>query len=88
VNRHQHRAGAGLAVAGATLALLRRPALWGAAARLLPPGWWRRWPPRPWPPGDYLRFRLQTMYGDDARLNAADLISYLEWCRRMGQSAR
>jgi hypothetical protein len=49
----------------AALALLARPTLWPTAARLAPPGWWRRWPPRPLPPAEYVRFRTQTMYGDD-----------------------
>jgi len=70
-------------------ALLRRPRLWSSALRLVPPRWWRRWPPVPWPPRPYVRFRLQTMYGDDGgRLDPADLIAYLEWCRRMRPPAR
>jgi hypothetical protein len=67
-------------------ALVRRPGLWGVAAtqtlRLAPPGWWRRWPPIPGPDPDYLRFRLQTAYGDPARgPEPADVLAYLEWCR-------
>jgi hypothetical protein len=72
----------------ALVALAVRPRLWSAAARLVPPGWWRRWPPRPLPPPDYLRFRAQTMYGDDGRFDPADLVTYLEWCRRIGRKAR
>jgi hypothetical protein len=75
-------------VARAVAAVLARPMLWPSAARLMPPGWWRRWPPRPWPPSEYLHFRHETMYGPDGGLDAADLIRYLEWCRRMGHSAR
>jgi hypothetical protein len=70
------------------LALAARPALWPTAARLVPPAWWRRWRPSPLPPADYLRFRTQTMYGDDGPLIPGDLIAYLEWCRRMGHRAR
>jgi hypothetical protein len=70
------------------LAVLARPGLWSSAARQAPPGWWRRWPPRPFPPADYVHFRSETMYGDTGRLSAHDLIAYLEWCRRMGASAR
>ena len=65
-----------------------RPWLWPSLARLAPPGWWRRWPPTPFPPADYIRFRTQTMYGDDGRVDPADLITYLEWCRRLGRPAR
>jgi hypothetical protein len=77
------------AVMRAALALLARPTLWPTAARLAPPGWWRRWPPRPLPPAEYVRFRTQTMYGDDGgRLAGDDLVAYLEWCRRMRYRAR
>jgi len=70
----------------AVSALAVRPRLWGVAAvqagRLARPGWWRRWPPIPVPDPDYLRFRLQTAYGDPDRPPAPeDVISYLEWCR-------
>lgn len=79
------RAGLGRAL----LRLAARPGLWPAAARLVPPRWWRRHPPSPIPPRDYLRFRTQTMYGDSsARVDADDLIAYLEWCRRMRDPAR
>jgi len=80
-------------VAAALAGVLSRPRLWPAAATLVPPGWWRTWPPLPFPAGEYLRFRLETMYGDPdpgerGRFRAADLIEYLEWCRRMGVLAR
>jgi len=70
----------------AALAVARRPSLWVTAFRqvvvLARPGWWRRWPPVPAPDRDYLRFRLQTAYGDPDRLPApADVVSYLHWCR-------
>jgi len=71
----------------AALAVARRPALWGVAVRqtvrLAAPGWWRRWPPVPAPDPAYLRFRLQTAFGDPAAAPApADVVAYLEWCRR------
>lgn len=80
-------------VAAAAISLLARPWLWRAAAGLVPPGWWRRWPPLPVPSRAYLRFRLETMYGETTNgeavgFRAADLIQYLEWCRRMGVLAR
>ena len=49
---------------------------------LAPRGWWRRWPPVPSPDPDYLRFRLQTMYGDpEHEPEPEDLVTYLKWCR-------
>jgi hypothetical protein len=76
------------AVIRAGLALAVRPALWGTAARqlmvLAAPGWWRRWPPRPWPDEDYLRFRLLTAYGDPEQPPAAtDVVAWLRWCKQM-----
>ena len=66
-------------------AVLRRPWLWGVALRqllvLAVPGWWRRWPPVPRPDPAYLRFRLQTAYGDDRPPAPGDVVTYLHWCR-------
>ncbi|MDP9006270.1 MAG: hypothetical protein M3N15_05065 [Actinomycetota bacterium] len=64
-----------------------RPWLWTTAAaqlvRLAPSRWWRRWPPLPRPDPAYLRFRLQTAYGDPEHDPAPDdVVAYLEWCRR------
>ena len=72
----------------AVAALLRRPDLWLVAARLVPAGWWRSWPPRPFPPAEYRRFRTETMYGPGGQLDGADLVQYLEWCRAMRRRAR
>lgn len=77
----------------AFLAVVRRPDLWGIAVvqtlRLAPTGWWRRWPPLPLPDPAYLRFRLQTQYGDPEREpEPADLLTYLHWCRGYGKAAR
>ena len=71
----------------AALAVAVRPRLWGVAIaqvlRLAGPGWWRRWPPLPLPDPAYLRFRMQTAYGDpEAAPYAGDVVAYLEWCRR------
>ena len=71
----------------AALAVAVRPRLWGVAIaqvlRLAGPGWWRRWPPLPLPDPAYLRFRMQTAYGDpEAPPRAEDVVAYLEWCRR------
>jgi hypothetical protein len=63
-----------------------RPALWVTAVRqasvLAVDGWWRRPPFLPLPDPAYLRFRLQTAYGDAAHApSPADLVTYLHWCR-------
>ena len=75
------------------LAVLARPRLWGVGFsqlfRLARRGWWRRWPPVPRPDPDYLRFRMQTYYGDpDRPFDAADLVRYLEWCRQQRRGLR
>jgi hypothetical protein len=52
-------------------------------------GWWRRPPFLPVPNRDYLRFRLQTQYGDpDREPEPGDLVTYLEWCRSYRASLR
>ena len=70
----------------ATPAVLARPWLWPTAVTqlfaLAPRGWWRRAPFLPRPDREYLRFRLQTMYGDPDHLaDGDDLVTYLKWCR-------
>jgi hypothetical protein len=74
----------------AALALLGHPVLWPTAVaqlfRLAPSGWWRTRPHFPVPDASYLRFRLQTQYGDPEREpEPADVVAYLKWCRRYGQ---
>lgn len=69
-------------------ALARRPMLWPTAVvelrRLARPRWWQHWPPVPRPDPEYLRFRMQTAYGDVSAIpSPADLVDYLAWCRRM-----
>ena len=78
---------------GVAATVVVRPGLWAAAAgqvvRLARPGWWRRWPPVPAPDPDYLRFRLQTQYGDpDREPEPADVVAYLRWCRDYRRAAR
>jgi hypothetical protein len=70
----------------AVAAVLAHPRLWTTAVRqvlvLAAPGWWRRAPFLPLPDPGYLRFRLQTAYGDPAREpDPTDVITYLHWCR-------
>jgi hypothetical protein len=69
------------------LAVAARPALWGAAwgqaRRLARPHWWRRWPFLPLPDPAWMRFRLQTAYGDARRVPpAADVVAWLHWSRQ------
>ncbi len=82
------------AAAGAVAAVSGRPDLWPVAIRqagkLAPRSWWRRPPFVPLPAVSYLRFRMVTAYGGDGSLPsiagqidvAADVVSYLEWCRQ------
>lgn len=68
------------------LVLIRHPDLWGTAARqllvLARRDWWRGPPWLPLPDPAYLRFRLQTAYGDPTREpEPADVVTYLHWCR-------
>jgi hypothetical protein len=68
------------------VAVLWRPDLWwsaiGALRRLAVPGWWRSRPHLPLPDERLWAFRMVTAYGSpDADPVAADVISYLEWCR-------
>ena len=68
------------------LAIAIRPQLWWVAARqvlrIARPGWWRHVPFLPLPDADYLRFRLETGYGEVLVPPPADLLAYLEWCAR------
>jgi hypothetical protein len=70
----------------AVLAVAARPSLWGIAVvqivRLARRGWWRRPPFLPLPDRGYLRFRLETQYGDpEHAVESADIVAYLKWCR-------
>jgi hypothetical protein len=80
-------------LARAGLAVARHPSLWATGVvqllRLAAPGWWHRWPPLPTPDAAYLRFRLQTQYGDPEREpEPSDLLTYLHWCKGYGRVAR
>lgn len=68
--------------------VLRRPRLipallglaWAARAR----GWYRRPPFLPLPPASYLRWRMETAYGDGAATPPAhEAERFLVWARRM-----
>jgi hypothetical protein len=73
--------------------MMARPMLWRTAAVqvavLARPGWWRRWPPVPRPDERYLRFRLETAYGDTrAEIAPGDVVEYVAWCREARLTAR
>ena len=73
-------------------AVIRRPELWSVALRqwrrTTPSGWWKHRPFLPVPSGDYLKFRLVTQYGDaNHRVDPADVVNYLAWCRHHDQAA-
>ena len=72
---------------GAALAVTRHPRLWATAVvqarRLARPQWWRHPPFLPVPHREYLRHRLETQYGRDHEPEPHDVVTYLEWCRRM-----
>ena len=70
----------------AVRAVVRRPHLWLVALRAwrahVPNGWWRRTPFLPVPDRAWLRFRLQTAYGDPNRApEPGDVLTWLEWSR-------
>ena len=76
----------------AVVAVLGHPSIWLTALvqlfRMAPTGWWRRRPFLPVPDPAYLRFRLQTQYGDpDREPEPADVVAYLKWCRGYGRVA-
>ena len=71
----------------ATVQVAARPRLWPTAVHqtfvLAKPGWWRAAPFLPLPDPEYLRFRLETQYGAEPDPDPADVVQYLEWCRRV-----
>lgn len=74
-------------------AVLRRPdlipALLGAAWAFRARDWYRRFPFLPLPPRRYLRWRLETAYGDPEAVPPVDeLARYLRWARRMRRRMR
>jgi hypothetical protein len=75
------------------VAIVRRPSLWVSALRqafrLAPTGWWRRPPFLPLPDERYMRFRLETQYGEAMRnTEPADVVTYLAWCRSYQRELR
>jgi hypothetical protein len=60
---------------------VRRPlATVRSAVAFVPSGWWRRAPFLPLPDGGWIRFRMETAYGDPtARPTKGDLGAFLAW---------
>lgn len=72
---------------------LRRPTLiphlLGAAWAFRARGWWRRPPFLPLPPAGYLRWRMDTAYGDPGAVPSDDeLERFLRWASRMRAGMR
>jgi hypothetical protein len=45
-------------------------------------GWYRRWPPLPLPPAEYLTWRMHTAFGDDGRVPTTEEVeTYLRWAQ-------
>lgn len=60
------------------------PHLLGAAWAFRARGWWRRPPFLPIPPRAYLRWRMETAYGDPGAIPSDDeLDRYLRWASWM-----
>jgi hypothetical protein len=75
----------------AAIAVAKHPSLWLTALRQVrrtaPTAWWRRAPFLPVPSGHYLRFRMQTQYGDtDVPPAPDDVLNYLRWCREWNRT--
>lgn len=72
------------------LVVLRHPQLWVTAVsqglRLASPGWWRRRPFMPLPDPNYMRFRMETQYGDQEP-SPQDVVTYLRWVRQANRTA-
>ena len=47
--------------------------------------WYRRFPFLPFPPRDYLRWRMETAYGDKSLKKARwkDIVAYARWRREL-----
>lgn len=74
-------------------AVVRRPRLWPAGARAylahVPSGWYRHAPFLPVPDRAWIRFRLQTAYGDPGHApEPDDVVTWLEWSRGWRALAR
>lgn len=60
------------------------PALLGTAWAFRARGWYRRSPFLPLPPADYMRWRMETAYGDaDARPSYHEIARFVTWAAAM-----
>lgn len=65
------------------------PTLAGTAWVFRRRGWYRRFPFLPLPSSSYLRWRMETAYGDpDAVPTYEELERYLRWARNMRREMR
>lgn len=65
------------------------PHLVGAAWAFRAEGWYAKPPFLPVPPRSYMRWRMETAYGDaDAKPTPAELERYLVWTTRMRREMR
>ncbi len=54
--------------------------VWAFRAR----GWYRQWPFLPFPPRDYIRWRMYTAYGDETAVPPLDdVVRFARWRRRV-----
>jgi hypothetical protein len=72
---------------------LRRPStiphLLGAAWAFRARDWWKRPPFVPFPPRSYLRWRMETAYGDpEARPSDDELERFLRWASELRRQMR
>jgi hypothetical protein len=79
--------GSGVGWPATIAAVARRPRLWptalGQARRLARHRWWATPPFLPVPDRAWLRFRLETQYGDPAHPPVADdVVTWLAWAHR------
>ena len=75
-----YRAMAGLALRRPTLL----PHLMGAAWAFRARGWWKRPPFLPLPPAAYMRWRMETAYGDPGAVPSdEELERFLRWATEM-----
>lgn len=75
------------------VAIGRRPRLWPAAAsqvrRLARHRWWATPPFLPVPDPAWLRFRLETQYGDPTHPPVpSDVVAWLEWAAAIERTER
>ena len=62
----------------------RIPAILGLGWAFRARGWYRRFPFLPWPPSEFIAWRMETAYGSaDASPPADELERFVVWASRM-----